>query len=30
MTYKEDRDTVKENLALKTKQGVYPERLWEK
>ncbi|MBP5162834.1 MAG: hypothetical protein ILP16_07655 [Spirochaetales bacterium] len=30
MTYKEDRDTVKDNLALKTKQGVYPERLWEK
>ena len=30
MTYKEDRNTVKENLALKTKQGVYPERLWEK
>ena len=30
MTYKEDRDTVKENLALKTKQGIYPEKLWEK
>lgn len=30
MTYKEDRDTVKASLALKTKQGVYPEKLWEK
>ena len=30
MTYKEDRDTVKQNLALKTKSGVYPEKLWEK
>lgn len=30
MTYKEDRDTVKQNLALKTKAGVYPEKLWEK
>ncbi len=30
MTYKEDRDTVKQNLALKTRQGVYPEKLWER
>ena len=30
MTYKEDRDTVKASLALKTKQGIYPEKLWEK
>jgi len=30
MTYKEDRDTVKASLAAKTKQGVYPEKLWEK
>lgn len=30
MTYKEDRDTVKASLALKTQQGIYPERLWEK
>ena len=30
MTYREDRDTVKQNLALKTKEGVYPEKLWEK
>ena len=30
MTYKEDRETVKNNLALKTKQGFYPEILWEK
>lgn len=30
MTYKEDRETVKQNLALKTKEGIYPERLWDK
>lgn len=30
MTYHEDREVVKRNLALKTKQGVYPEMLWEK
>ena len=30
MTYREDRETVKQNLALKTKEGVYPEKLWEK
>ncbi len=30
MTYREDRETVKQNLALKTKEGIYPERLWEK
>ena len=30
MTYKEDRETVKQNLALKTREGVYPEKLWEK
>ncbi len=30
MTYKEDRETVKQSLELKTKQGVYPEKLWEK
>ncbi|MBR4427610.1 MAG: hypothetical protein IKS77_07875 [Spirochaetales bacterium] len=30
MTYKEDRETVKQNLALKTKEGIYPERLWER
>ena len=30
MTYHEDRETVKQNLALKTKQGIYPEKLWEK
>lgn len=30
MTYREDRETVKLNLAEKTKQGFYPETLWEK
>lgn len=30
MTYKEDRETVKQNLALKTREGFYPEMLWEK
>ena len=30
MTYQEDRDTVKQNLAEKTKAGVYPEKLWIK
>lgn len=30
MTYKEDRELVKENLAKKTKEGFYPEYLWEK
>lgn len=30
MTYKEDRETVRLNLAEKTKQGFYPEILWEK
>jgi NDP-sugar pyrophosphorylase family protein len=30
MTYHEDRETVRQNLALKTRQGVYPEKLWEK
>lgn len=30
MTYREDRETVRLNLAEKTKQGFYPEILWEK
>lgn len=30
MTYKEDRETVRFNLTEKTKQGFYPEILWEK
>lgn len=30
MTYKEDRETVRSNLAEKTRQGFYPEILWEK
>lgn len=30
MTYKEDRETVKQSLAEKTKQGVYPDQLWLK
>lgn len=30
MTYKEDREVVKKNLAEKTKSGFYPEILWEK
>ncbi len=30
MTYKEDRETVRQNLAEKTKLGFYPEKLWEK
>ncbi len=30
MTYKEDRETVKKSLAEKTKNGIYPIRLWEK
>ena len=30
MTYKEDRETVKQNLALMTKRGIYPEKLWER
>ena len=30
MTYREDRETVRQNLALKTQQGIYPEMLWEK
>lgn len=30
MTYREDRETVKKNLAEKTAQGIYPEKLWEK
>ncbi len=30
MTYKEDRDTVRQSLAEKTKKGIYPEKLWEK
>lgn len=29
MTYKEDRETVKQNLALKTNMGFYPEELWK-
>lgn len=29
MTYQEDRDIVKQNLANLTKQGVYPEQLWK-
>ena len=29
MTYKEDRETVKQNLALKTSLGFYPETLWK-
>lgn len=28
MTYKEDRETVKQSLAEKTKLGIYPEKLW--
>lgn len=28
MTYHEDRETVKQNLALKTQQGLYPTQLW--
>lgn len=28
MTYQEDRDTVKKNLAAKTAEGFYPEVLW--
>lgn len=30
MTYKEDREEVKRNLAEKTVKGIYPEILWEK
>lgn len=30
MTYKEDREVVKQNLAEKTKQGFYPQMLWVK
>ncbi len=30
MTYKEDRETVRLNLLEKTKQGFYPEILWDK
>ncbi|MCR4676071.1 MAG: hypothetical protein K5634_02435 [Sphaerochaetaceae bacterium] len=30
MTYKEDRETVRKNLAEKTEKGLYPEKLWEK
>lgn len=30
MTYREDRETVRLNLEEKTKQGFYPEILWEK
>lgn len=29
MTYKEDREVVKQNLAEKTKSGFYPEILWK-
>lgn len=28
MTYQEDRETVKKNLAEKTRLGFYPEKLW--
>ncbi len=30
MTYKEDREIVKQRLAEKTKSGIYPEKLWDK
>ncbi len=30
MTYKEDRETVKQKLAEKTANGFYPQKLWEK
>lgn len=30
MTYKEDREVVKQSLAKKTAEGFYPEILWEK
>ena len=30
MTYKEDRETVRQKLAQKTAEGFYPEKLWEK
>lgn len=30
MTYKEDRELVRRNLAQKTAEGFYPEVLWEK
>ncbi len=30
MTYPEDRQLVKEEIALKIKSGYYPEKLWEK
>lgn len=29
MTYKEDRETVRQNLAQKTANGVYPQILWK-
>lgn len=29
MTYSEDRENVKKELAKKTKEGYYPEKLWE-
>ena len=28
MTYSEDRENVKNQLALKVKKGTYPEKLW--
>ncbi|MDD4011096.1 MAG: hypothetical protein PHI83_03025 [Sphaerochaetaceae bacterium] len=30
MTYKEDRQTVADNLAAMTRAGIYPEKLWRK
>lgn len=30
MTYREDREVVRENLIRKTAEGLYPEKLWEK
>jgi hypothetical protein len=30
MTYPEDRENVKNEIAAKIKSGYYPEKLWEK
>ena len=30
MTYREDRETVHNNLVRKTEEGLYPEKLWDK
>jgi hypothetical protein len=29
MTYQEDRQIVKEELAKKIEEGIYPEKLWK-